>query len=133
MQVFSQYLTEYEKFKDWSEHYGHKIANLESELQKPKSDDFIYDAITTCGVIQLQFIHRELSPELQMRLVSWNGKCIEYLHNPTNEVVKVALTSEPFIKYWHSAYENFVKRHFKDNTVLMNKWLRYRDNMREIL
>jgi PP-loop superfamily ATP-utilizing enzyme len=62
----------------------------------------------------------------------------------TPEMLRRVLTDEKFIKQQHwrnrsngrstSAYEydDFVKKYFKDNTILMNKWLRYAQNIREL-
>lgn len=134
MKTFSQFLLEddSETFADWKEIHGHNFPAITVELRKPKSDDFIYDAIIDMGIKLLHNIST-VSPELQKRLVDWNGMCITYFKDPVKEVVKTALTKDNFIKYWPAAYKQFVTEYFKDNSILMNKWLRYADNMNTVL
>jgi hypothetical protein len=61
----------------------------------------------------------------------------------TPEVIRMVLTNNTFIhkQIFRSgsngftpiyAYDEFVKKQFKDNTILMNKWLRYAQNIREL-
>jgi hypothetical protein len=45
---------------------------------------------------------------------------------------KQVLTDELLIKNQSKMYSNIVKHYFKDNSVLMNKWLRYADNIRSL-
>jgi hypothetical protein len=62
------------------------------------------------------------------------GEVITLFEDPTANVIKRLLTEPMFINAaprFH-IYDDFVKEHFKDNTVLMNKWLRYGKNMREM-
>jgi hypothetical protein len=71
------------------------------------------------------------SEELKLLAVSKNGSLIKGFHNPSKELLNAALTEPKFVKS-EKDYNKFVKQQFKDNTVLMNKWLRYGDNMRSM-
>jgi hypothetical protein len=49
------------------------------------------------------------------------------------DYVKQVLVSEDFMLNWHTElYDTFVKDYFKNNTVMMNKWLRYAQNIRSL-
>lgn len=48
------------------------------------------------------------------------------------KTIKKLLIDEDFIKHEAHQYNAFVKQHFKDNSVLMNKWLRYANNVRNL-
>jgi hypothetical protein len=50
--------------------------------------------------------------------------CKEYVNNILQNVD--VITDDPV------TYKEFCQAYFKDNTVLMNKWLRYADNIREL-
>jgi hypothetical protein len=62
------------------------------------------------------------------------ARSIEFIKNPTQLVIKTALTDKRFIDSPIDtpliSYEYVVKRLFKDNSMLMNKWLRYREVMK---
>lgn len=96
-------------------------------------------------------IHRIKNPTeaQQLAAVSRNGSLILNdikvgKRNPISSKVLAAALSEPnFINgnsmYNHTGnlhrqkqYDDFVKKTFADNTVLMNKWLRYAQNIREM-
>jgi hypothetical protein len=55
-----------------------------------------------------------------------------FKEQPSKELINTALTDSNFIKKIPKRYEMLVQRLFKDNTVLMNKWLRYAENIREL-
>lgn len=51
----------------------------------------------------------------------------------SKDLLNSILTNESLIKYKaHPIYDKFIKDYFKDNTILMNKWLRYAQNMRSM-
>ncbi len=54
---------------------------------------------------------------------------VTYIHNPSPLAIRTSLTNQQFINA-QSAYEEAVKVIFKDNNILMKKWLRYGENMR---
>ncbi len=88
----------------------------------------------------------------QIAIVSRDGHIIDKIHNPseavqiaaveawpygiigiehpTQTVLLVALKDERFIRT-QLGYEDFIKTHFANNTLLMKKWLRYGEAMRE--
>lgn len=66
---------------------------------------------------------------LKLVAVSKNGELIKRLPNPSTELLNAALTEPKFIKN-EKSYTKFVKMYFKDNALLMNKWLRYANNIR---
>jgi hypothetical protein len=69
------------------------------------------------------------SVEVQIAAVKQNGCAIKYIPNPVPLVVMTALKSKRLIQL-KPRYESFVKETFKDNTILMKKWLRYGETMR---
>jgi hypothetical protein len=50
----------------------------------------------------------------------------------TDQQLKEVLSHELFIKRYEVSYDKFVKDYFKDNTVMVNKWLRYAENIRSL-
>ncbi|MCK9369786.1 hypothetical protein M0R04_07770 [Candidatus Dojkabacteria bacterium] len=58
------------------------------------------------------------------------GWAIQFIHNPTTKVLLTALKDLKFIKD-EEEYETFIKQYFANNTLLMKKWLRYGQAMRE--
>jgi hypothetical protein len=60
------------------------------------------------------------------------GVNILHINNPTPDMVKAALTEPMFIDQEPELYEQFVKKHFKSNSIMMNKWLRYAENVRNM-
>lgn len=64
---------------------------------------------------------------------------VPFMDKPPKDWVQKALTDEKWIMYKRhftepalNDYDTFVKHHFKGNTILMNKWLRYAQNIREL-
>lgn len=76
--------------------------------------------------INVQFV----TDNIKLAAVKLHGANIEYITNPTTEQLTTALTEKQFVK-WDFVYDKFVKIYFKDNTLLMNKWLRYAKGIRE--
>jgi hypothetical protein len=59
------------------------------------------------------------------------GEIIPLFEYPTANVIKTLLSEPMFINATkHDMYDRFVQEYFKTNTILMNKWLRYAENMR---
>jgi hypothetical protein len=50
----------------------------------------------------------------------------------TDQQLKEVLSHELFIKRYKVSYDKFVKNYFKDNSIMVNKWLRYAENIRSI-
>jgi hypothetical protein len=55
-----------------------------------------------------------------------------YNYKFTPERLKQVLSNSDFITLRPEAYTEFVQQYFKDNTILMNKWLRYAENVRDL-
>lgn len=73
------------------------------------------------------------SEDVQLTAVEQCGSfVITVLKNPIKRVVEVALVEPNFIKNWPDTYAEFVKYYFKDNTLLINKWLRYAETARTL-
>jgi hypothetical protein len=70
-----------------------------------------------------------ITPELIEACLKISICNIRSVPHPTKEHVTTALTDPEFIQE-PDLYTDFVKKHFKDNTVLLNKWMRYGENMR---
>lgn len=70
-----------------------------------------------------------ITPELIEACLKISICNIRNVPHPTKEQVTTALTDSEFIQE-EDLYTDFVKKHFKDNTVLLNKWVRYGENMR---
>ena len=82
------------------------------------------------------------SEEVQLIAAQRYGETIMELDNysikMSKQVLNAGLTEYNFIHVDDTnnphmmSYDDFVKRYFKNNTVLMNKWLRYAKNVREM-
>jgi hypothetical protein len=101
----------------WAVHY---ITNPSETVQKMAIWPDIY-AIKSI---------KNPTPSVQMEVVRAMSRAIEFIDNPTEEAIKTAFTDEKFIKDSPTSYEVQVKRVFKGNTLLMKKWLRYGEAMR---
>jgi hypothetical protein len=53
-----------------------------------------------------------------------------YIENPPPHLIKIALTQTNLIN-WPARYEEMVNKLFRNNTLLMKKWLRYGETMRD--
>jgi hypothetical protein len=71
------------------------------------------------------------SEAVQLEVVNQHGYNINCIRNPTQKVVLAALKNLDFIELQEN-YEAFVKKYFANNTILMKKWLRYGEAMREV-
>jgi hypothetical protein len=74
------------------------------------------------------------SEEVQLAAVKNYGRSIleiqEMVPHPSKEVIGTAFSEPKFMAT--TGYPDVVRKFFKDNTILVNKWLRYRDNMRDM-
>ncbi len=68
---------------------------------------------------------------VQLAAINHTGYAIRYIRNPTQEALLLGLKSQDFI-YDQPAYDRFIKLQFANNTLLMKKWLRYGQTMREV-
>lgn len=73
------------------------------------------------------------SETVQLAAINQASNSIESIKNPTVTVLNTALTNTRWINMMPNQYDNFVKEYFKNNALLMNKWLRYAKNIREHL
>jgi hypothetical protein len=102
----------------------------------------------------IQFLNYLVPSEaVQCAAYSLNGVLIEYFvaklpNEPvTNKALNIALTHPRFIannidpdlifkpdydNFVQTSYDGFVKYYFRNNIILMNKWLRYADNVRNM-
>jgi hypothetical protein len=70
------------------------------------------------------------SAAVESAAIASNVMAILYIKHPSPIDVKKALTDLFFISYSIDNYEKVVKRLFKDNQILMKKWIRYGETMR---
>jgi hypothetical protein len=70
--------------------------------------------------------------ELQLLALQHSSGPIVYIQNPTKRVTDQVLRDEDFIITSPHQYKDFVSRIFKDNSILINKWIRYCDNVRDL-
>lgn len=141
MKTFKEYLTEsikqWDSYADWKSDYENGIISLNKNTYNLKdvindqSEEFIFDAVRDRGYDNLKYVTKTLSPEFQLTSVQRNGRSIIYIQNPTKEALNYALTNPIFIKFWSETYDKFITELFKDNSLLINKWLRYAKNIRE--
>jgi hypothetical protein len=66
---------------------------------------------------------------VQLKAVENDGGPIYYIQNPFPSVIKAALTNQRLIDN-SRMYDLAVNKLFKDNAILMKKWLRYGEAMR---
>jgi hypothetical protein len=74
----------------------------------------------------------QYTPTEQLEAVTQYGGIVCMFQHPTKEAVKVALVEPKWISSDDETYEEFVEEYFKNNTILMNKWLRYAQNIRDL-
>jgi hypothetical protein len=74
----------------------------------------------------------EPSEAVQLAAINQTAFSIEYILNPLPNVIKAALTSPGIIRA-DTFYNAEVERIFKDNIMLMKKWIRYGETMRDQL
>lgn len=72
------------------------------------------------------------SEVVQIAAVNANSPAIMFITNPTNTVLDMVIPNEYLIVSWPTSHTDLIKKRYKDNTVLMNKWLRYAENIRSL-
>lgn len=60
------------------------------------------------------------------------GVNIVHIDNPSPDMIKAALTEPMFVDQEPELYSQIVHKYFKGNSIMINKWLRYAQNMRDI-
>ena len=75
----------------------------------------------------IQFI-KNPSQEVQLAAVSQSGQAIEYIKNPSHELITL-----PSVIKIKDLYDNLIKNIYPNNNLLIKKWIRYGDTMREEL
>lgn len=73
------------------------------------------------------------TPKVMMAAVKTYGGTLRnfWMEKPSKEIVNAALTEPSFVSNARD-YNNLVKDMFADNGILMNKWIRYGQNMRDM-
>jgi hypothetical protein len=88
---------------------------------KKKPSDFAY----------ILDINSNPPDELKLAAVQGHGGWIEHIQNPTEEMIKAALIEPNFVGN-EIKYDPYIKKLFKGNSIMCNKWLRYAKNVREM-
>jgi hypothetical protein len=84
--------------------------------------------MTIAEVLKLQPIYQLLDPIT----IGWLLKHPGIVTPGTTKQLREALAHESFIKLHPFTHAKYVKNYFKDNTVMINKWLRYANNIRSL-
>lgn len=82
-------------------------------------------------VLMIQNLKITPSEAVQLAAVSKQGDLVPMIKNPSQKVLNTALSDEKFIRLL-SSYDNYVRKQFKDNAIMANKWLRYAENVRSM-
>ncbi len=105
-------------YNDWT-----KIASIKSPTE----------------AVQLAAVKRNLTAirdiknpteAVQLFVIGYSAGYVTDIEHPTQNAVRLALKNRQFIVHEPHAYERFVKIHFANNILLMKKWLRYGEVMR---
>lgn len=107
-------------------------VNVIKDIEDP-CEEAQLRAISNGGGSYIQYIENP-TPKAQLAAVEIYPSSIKLIKNPTKEAVMAALTTDSFVKSlsWGDSYTQFVNEYFKNNSILRNKWLRYRDNIRSM-
>lgn len=111
-----------------------KLPTVYDQAGKNFSDEGQLKAVTNnpdALILIIQTLKIAPSEDVQLAAVSKKGQLVIVIKNPSQKVLNVALADENFIKQ-PTAYENYLKKQFKDNTIMQNKWLRYAENVRSM-
>jgi hypothetical protein len=111
-----------------------KLPTVYDQTGKSFSDEGQLKAVTNnpdAFVLIVQNLKITPNEEVQLAAVSQKGDLVRAIKNPSQKVLNIALSDEKFIKQ-PTLYDNYLKREFKDNTIMMNKWLRYAENVRSM-
>ncbi len=77
----------------------------------------------------IQFMENP-SEAVKLAAVQNNSYALKFIDNPSQLILLTALKDQRFINQQFD-YDRFIKKHFANNTLLMKKWLRYGQVMRE--
>jgi hypothetical protein len=99
-------------------------------------------------------VYNHLTHEKQLEIVKWNGCGIKHIDNqtedlqvaavkqnanaiwsirtPCTKVLSIVLSNEELIITDPDSYIEMVLSLYDDNTVMVNKWLRYAENVRSM-
>jgi hypothetical protein len=141
MKTFSEYLLETQDDPRWEHraqmgdnylYWKGTMSELEDLIPELTDEQLI-------GGLYNHQIHLVDIPNPSRAVLEWVIKERPYflvelhdVHIIPKDLVKQILTSEDFMLNWHETlYPRFVQEYFKDNTIMMNKWLRYGKNVRE--
>jgi hypothetical protein len=86
-------------------------------------------SLKSYGWCNLKYIENP-TEAVQLTAVSYSGYAIMYIENPPPNLIKIALTQTNLINS-PPKYEEVVNKLFRNNTLLMKKWLRYGEAMRD--
>lgn len=75
---------------------------------------------------------RDPDEELQLLAIDMVSAPVMYIKKPTKKVTDQVLRDEDYISTSPNNYKAFVMRIFKGNSILINKWIRYCDNVRDL-
>ncbi|MCK9369765.1 hypothetical protein M0R04_07665 [Candidatus Dojkabacteria bacterium] len=111
-----------------------QIAAVYNNWTKISRIDNPSEAVQLTAVQQslraIQYI-KNPTENVQLFVVKYIPVYVTMIEHPTHNVVRIALKDTQFIKHEPEAYFRFVRRHFADNALLMKKWLRYGETIRE--
>jgi hypothetical protein len=111
-----------------------KLPTVYDQTGKSFSEEGQLKAVTNnpdAIILIIQTLKITPNEEVQLAAVSKKGQLVTVIKNPSQKVLNVALADENFIKQ-PTAYENYLKKQFKDNTIMQNKWSRYAENVRSM-
>ena len=75
----------------------------------------------------IQYI-KNPSPEVELAAVKGYGRAIQFIENPSHELITL-----PSVIKIKDLYDNLIKKLYANNNLLIKKWIRYGDTMREDL
>ncbi len=111
----------------------HNILSVNHDGNNIREIDNPSEAVQMAAVKQnpyaIQYINNP-TEKVQLYVVGKNGMYITMIEQPLNDVVMRALRDPTFYTYEYM-YNKFVKDYFKDNNLLLKKWLRYGEAMRD--
>lgn len=111
-----------------------KLPTVYDQTGKSFSEEGQLKAVTNnpdAIVLIVQNLKITPDEEVQLAAVSQKGELVRVIKNPTQKVLNIALADEKFIRQ-PTVYENYLKKQFKDNTIMQNKWMRYAENVRSM-
>jgi hypothetical protein len=71
------------------------------------------------------------TPRVQMEAVKRTCGMILHIANPCQEVIDYVLRNQDFIAFKKS-WDDIIMKIFGQNTIMVNKWIRYGDRMRSL-